>query len=126
MTKAETAFLGGFSLFSLVPWQAWELRGGGFICLPPRSRILHVSMFTFVSSFHMLSYIFHYCHEAPRASVYHGVAYFGDIRPPKNHDYYHHYDGIPTMMIMGFHDYGIPKKSSAARLWLSLARGTML
>ena len=30
------------------------------------------------------------------------------------------------MMIMEFHDYGIPKKTRTARLWLSLARGTML
>ena len=45
--------------------------------------------------------------------------------PPKNDDD-NDDDGIPTVMIMGFHDYGIPKKSHAARSWLSLARGTML
>ena len=71
-----------------------------------------------------------YCHEAPRASVYHGLAYFGDFRPEKNDDYDDDYDddyGIPMVIIMGFHDYGIPtKKLRAARSWLSLARGTML
>ena len=45
----------------------------------------------------------------PRASVYHGLAYFGDFRPPKNDDDY----GIPMVIIMGFHYYGIKQKSRA-------------
>ena len=49
--------------------------------------------------------MFSYCHEAPRARLYHGLAYVGDFRPPPKDDD----DGIPMVMIMGFHDYAIPK-----------------
>ena len=38
------------------------------------------------------------CHEAPRASVYHGLAYFGDFRLQNNCYYYY---GIGMMIIMG-------------------------
>ena len=48
-----------------------------------------------------------YCHDAPRASVYHGLAYFGDFRLQTNYNDYDDDDGIGMVIMMGSGSAGI-------------------
>ena len=68
--------------------------------------MLHASYFFFAICYFDIQFLFGfslicarevaYCHAAPRASVYHGLVYFGDFRPQRNDGD----DGIPVLLIL--------------------------